>query len=301
MAKNGRQQYKVLPVEETISVKEQFGFLPLSIIKPTKESKLRWKEAYFSDNEIDIRKTSSGYTEDGIQKMSEFHAGVAENIIRYWSMKGSKVVDPFAGRVTRAVVTTKLDREYHGYEITPNTYKRALTHFDKLNISPNLYKGDGCKLEHTKDNFADLVFTCPPYFNIEQYETCDNQLSDIKDYDTFMDSMGECIKNVKRVLKEGAWAVFVVADFRVGGELKSFSSDLIQRFKNNDMIHYDTIIMENISPFATLTAYQAACKRYTPKTHEYILVFRKPGEYEVPDYCSVDIPQQTQKLNQFFL
>jgi DNA modification methylase len=301
MAKNGRQQYKVLPVEESISVKEQFGFLPLSIIKPTKESKLRWKDAYFSDNEIDIRKTSSGYTEDGIQKMSEFHAGVAENIIRYWSMKGSKVVDPFAGRVTRAVVTTKLDREYYGYEITPNTYKRALTHFDKHNISPNLYKGDGCKLEHTEDNFADLVFTCPPYFNIEQYETCDNQLSDIKDYDTFMDSMGECIKNVKRVLKEGAWAVFVVADFRVGGELKSFSSDLIQRFKNNDMIHYDTIIMENISPFATLTAYQAACKRYTPKTHEYILVFRKPGEYEVPDYCSVDIPQQTQKLNQFFL
>ena len=301
MAKNGRQQYKVLPVEESISVKEQFGFLPLSIIKPTKESKLRWKEAYFSDNEIDIRKTSSGYTEDGIQKMSEFHAGVAENIIRYWSMKGSKVVDPFAGRVTRAVVTTKLDREYYGYEITPNTYKRALTHFDKHNISPNLYKGDGCKLEHTEDNFADLVFTCPPYFNIEQYETCDNQLSDIKDYDTFMDSMGECIKNVKRVLKEGAWAVFVVADFRVGGELKSFSSDLIQRFKNNDMIHYDTIIMENISPFATLTAYQAACKRYTPKTHEYILVFRKPGEYVVPDYCSVDIPQQTQKLNQFFV
>jgi DNA modification methylase len=301
MAKNGRQQYKVLPVEESISVKEQFGFLPLSIIKPTKESKLRWKEAYFSDNEIDIRKTSSGYTEDGIQKMSEFHAGVAENIIRYWSMKGSKVVDPFAGRVTRAVVTTKLDREYYGYEITPNTYKRALTHFDKHNISPNLYKGDGCKLEHTEDNFADLVFTCPPYFNIEQYETCDNQLSDIKDYHTFMDSMGECIKNVKRVLKEGAWAVFVVADFRVGGELKSFSSDLIQSFKNNDMIHYDTIIMENISPFATLTAYQAACKRYTPKTHEYILVFRKPGEYVVPDYCSVDIPQQTQKLNQFFV
>jgi DNA modification methylase len=301
MAKNGRQQYKVLPVEESISVKEQFGFLPLSIIKPTKESKLRWKEAYFSDNEIDIRSYRGIKNADGIAKMSEFHAGLAENLIRYWSLKGARVVDPFAGRVTRAVVTTKLDREYYGYEITPNTYKRALTHFDKHNISPNLYKGDGCKLEHTEDNFADLVFTCPPYFNIEQYETCDNQLSDIKDYHTFMDSMGECIKNVKRVLKEGAWAVFVVADFRVGGELKSFSSDLIQSFKNNDMIHYDTIIMENISPFATLTAYQAACKRYTPKTHEYILVFRKPGEYVVPDYCSVDIPQQTQKLNQFFV
>jgi DNA modification methylase len=297
MAKNGRQQSKVLPVEESISVKEQFGFLPLSIIKPTKESKLRWKEAYLDDGEIELRKNNGIYQP---LKMSEFHAGVAENIIRYWSMKGSKVVDPFAGRVTRAIVTTMLDRDYYGYEITPNTYKRALNHFEKHNINPTLYKADGCKLEYTKDDFADLVFTCPPYYNIEQYESCEGQLSDIKDYDTFMDNMNECAKNVKRVLKEGAWAIFVVADFRINCELKSFSSDLIQKFKNNNMIHWDTIIMENISPFATLTAYQAACKRYVPKTHEYILVFRKPGEYIIPDYCSVDIPQQTQKLNQFF-
>jgi DNA modification methylase len=298
MAKNGRQQSKVLPVEESISVKEQFGFLPLSIIKPTKESKLRWKEAYLDDGEIEIRKISGGAIKE--LKMSEFHAGVAENIIRFWSLPGARVIDPFAGRATRAVVTTKLGREYYGYEITPNTYKRALNHFEKHNINPTLYKADGCKLEYTKDDFADLVFTCPPYYNIEQYESCEGQLSDIKDYDTFMDNMNECAKNVKRVLKEGAWAIFVVADFRINCELKSFSSDLIQKFKNNNMIHWDTIIMENISPFATLTAYQAACKRYVPKTHEYILVFRKPGEYIIPDYCSVDIPQQTQKLNQFF-
>jgi len=295
MAINNRIQSKVLPIEESIAVKEQFGFLPLSIIKPTKESKLRWKEAYFSDNEIDIRKTSSGYTEDGIQKMSEFHAGVAENIIRYWSMNGSIVVDPFAGRVTRAMVTTKLNRQYFGYEITPNTYKRSLNHFKKHNVTPTLYNGDGIKLGNTKDNSVDLVFTCPPCFNIEKYESCDNQLSDIKDYTKFMDTMNECVVNVKRVLKEGAFAVFVVGDFRIGGELKSFSSDLIQSFKNNHMIHWDTIIMENISPFATLTAYQAACKRYVPKTHEYILVFRKPGEYVIPDYCSVDTSIPTYK------
>jgi DNA modification methylase len=227
--------------------------------------------------------------------MSEFHSGVAENIIRYWSMKGSVVVDPFAGRVTRAIVTTKLEREYFGYEITPNTYKRSLNHFNKHNVNPTLYNGDGIKLGNTKDNTADLVFTCPPYFNIEKYESCDNQLSDIKDYTKFMDTMNECVVNVKRVLKEGAFAVFVVADFRIGGELKSFSSDLIRSFKDNDMIHWDTIIMENISPFATLTAYQAACKRYVPKTHEYILVFRKPGEYEIPHYCSVDTNIPTYK------
>jgi len=297
MAINNRIQSKVLPIEESIAVKEQFGFLPLSIIKPTKESKLRWKEAYFSDNEIDIRKTSSGYTEDGIQKMSEFHAGVAENIIRYWSMNGSIVVDPFAGRVTRAMVTTKLERQYFGYEITPNTYKRSLIHYKKHNVTPTLYNGDGTKLVNTSDNSVDLVMTCPPYYNIEQYESCDGQLSDIKGYDNFMVSMNECVSNVKRVLKEGAFAVFVVADFRKDGGLQSFSSDLINQFKMNDMIHWDTIIMENISPFASLQIHKVNCKRYTSKIHEYILVFRKRGEYVVPDYCSVD--KIKHKLNEF--
>lgn len=294
---------KVLPFNEELKSIDQFGWKPFSIHKPTPESKVKWSEvAYFDDGEIDIRPDGRGIrvTEDNMGKMSEFHAGVCETIVRYWSLKGAKVVDPFAGRVTRATVTTLLDREYYGYEITPNTYKRSLIHFDKHNIKPTLYKADGCKLEYTEDNFADLVMTCPPYYDIEQYESCEGQLSDIKGYDNFMNSMNECVSNVGRVLKPGAFAVFVVADFRRDGEFRNFHGDLINQFKNNGMQHWDTIIMENISPFAALQIYKVNCKRFTSKIHEYILVFRKPGEYVVPDYCSVDIPPQQQKLNQFF-
>ena len=60
MAKNGRVQSKVLPIEENISVKDQFGFLPLSVIKPTNESKNKWKDvAYLNDGDIEIRKAWS--------------------------------------------------------------------------------------------------------------------------------------------------------------------------------------------------------------------------------------------------
>jgi DNA modification methylase len=293
---------KVLPFDEELKSIDQFGWKPFSVTKPTTESKQKWKDvAYFDDGELAVRTDRGIKNKDGVATLSEFHAGVCETIVRYWSLKGARVVDPFAGRATRATVTTLLDRDYYGYEITPNTYKRNLAHFDKHNISPTLYKGDGCKLEYTQDNFADLVMTCPPYYDIEKYESCYGQLSDVKGYDNFMESMNECVKNVGRVLKPGAFAVFVVADFRRDGELRNFHGDLINQFKNNGMKHWDTIIMENISPFAALQIYKVNCKRFTSKIHEYILVFRKPGEYEVPDYCSVDIPQQTQKLNQFFV
>lgn len=298
MAKNGRVQSQLLPIREDISVKDQFGFLPLSIIKPTNQSKAKWKEAYLNDGDVEIRKVSGGAIKE--LKMSEFHAGVAENIVRFWSLPGAKIVDPFAGRATRAVVASKLDRDYYGYEITPTTYKRNIEHFNKVKVSPNLYMSDGTLLKETPNDFADLIYTCPPYYNIEEYESVDGQLSDCDTYGSFMGFIDRCAENCFRVAKDGAFCVWVVADFRQDGKLVDFHGDTIQSFKKAGFDYHDIIIMENISPFATLTTFQAACKRYAPKTHEYILVFRKPGEYVVPDYCSVDIPQQTQKLNQFF-
>ena len=137
------------------------------------------------------------------------------------------------------------------------------------------------------------------YYNIEKYESIDGQLSDIKGYDNLMVRMNECVKNVERVLKPGGFAVFVVGDFRRDGGLLNFHGDLINQFKDNNMIHWDTIVMENISPFASMQLYKANCKRYTSKIHEYVLVFRKKGEYEVPDYCEVELVKD--KINEFFI
>ena len=41
---------------------------------------------------------------------------------------------------------------------------------EKLGINPTLYLNDGVKLVETPDSFADMVMTCPPYFDIEKYE-----------------------------------------------------------------------------------------------------------------------------------
>jgi DNA modification methylase len=291
-------KYKILPVKKDIPVKEQFGFLPVSLFKPTKEEKKKWSHAYFNDGELDIRQ---GIT--STVKMSEFHAGVAENIIRYWSLPGSRIVDPFAGRVTRAVVSTELGREYHGYEISPRTYNRSLKHFETLGIKPNLYLDNGVELSKTSDDFSDLIFTCPPYFDIEPYESVDGQLTDIKTYYEFIQMIGKCAENCYRIAKSGSFCVWVVADFRDNrlghSQLMNFHGDTITAFKNAGWLQHDIVIMENISPFVSLTQYQAARFRYTPKTHEYILVFRKPGEYIIPDYCYEQVDDSS-PLNKFF-
>ena len=282
------KEYKeVLPIRKDCRIDEQFKWLPMSIIEPTKESKKRWPDAYLDDGENEQRRSDNAEYLPGL-KFSEFHAGLAEQILRYWSMKGSVVVDPFAGRATRAVVSDKLGRQYQGYEISPKTYDRVTNHFKKFKVSSKLFLGDGTKLAETPHDIADLVFTCPPYHNIEKYESVHGQLSDHDSYSEFLRSIERCVMNMERVLKPGAFCVWVVGDWRESGTFRSFHSDLIRLFTECSLLHHDTIIMKNISPFAALQCGKVASKRYTSKVHEYILVFRKRGEYEVPDYCELD-------------
>lgn len=291
-----REQRTHLPTRGDIPIVQQFGFLPNSILKPEKKAKLNWKNVFLNDDVLDFRK-KGGYAKDGVQKMSEFNPALAENIVRYWSLPGARVVDPFSGRATRSVVTSKLGRKYYGYDISPSTHKRVVEHCEKVGVDATHYLADGTLLEHTPNEFADFIYTCPPYFNIEKYEKVDGQLSEINNYDSFISKIDVCAENCYRVAKPGTFCVWVVADFRHKSHLVDFHGDVKRAFTKAGYDYHDIIILENISPFAAFKLYQCACLRYTPKTHEYIMVFRKPGEYEIPDYCYVgeDISSETSK------
>lgn len=291
---------QILPLKTNTKVSDQFGWLPLSIYKPTKESKLKWKDAYLDDEMDEQRRSDSteylpGYT------FSEFHAGLAENILKFWSLKGSKVVDPFAGRVTRAYVSKKLNRNYFGFEISPKTYQRIDNHFKKYGMINPVINSDGILMKELENEYADLIFTCPPYYNIEKYESVDNQLSDESTYESFMDKIDVCISNCFRVLKSGGFACWVVGDMRSSGRYLNFHGDVINSFKKNGFNQHDIVILENISPFAALQIGKTASHRYTSKIHEYLLVFRKPGEYIIPNYCSSDELENETNLKKFFI
>ena len=103
---------KVLPFSDDMKVKDQFGWLPLSVVEPDKASKIKWKDAYLDDGMKEKRRGDDTKYLPGLG-FSEFHAGLTEDIIHYWSTVDGVVVDPFAGRLTRAFVTSKLGRKYY--------------------------------------------------------------------------------------------------------------------------------------------------------------------------------------------
>jgi len=271
---------KVLPFSDDMKVKDQFGWLPLSVVEPDKASKIKWKNAYLDDGMKEKRRSDDTKYLPGLG-FSEFHAGMTENILMYWSMDNSVVVDPFSGRLTRAFISSKMGRKYYGYDISPTTVKRVKAHLEQHDSDATIYCDDGCKMKQTPDDFADLVMTCPPYHQLEKYESVDRQLSDIKKYSEFLDMIELCGTNINRVLKPGGFCVWVCGDWRESGKFRNFHSDTIRLFEKAGLITHDIMIMKNISPFAALQAGKVASKRYTSKVHEYVLVFRKEGELEI--------------------
>jgi len=271
---------KILPFEDIRRINSQFGFVPLSVIEPEKQSKAKWKDAYLDDAVKELKRSEDAKYLPGLE-FSEFHAGLAENIVLYWSMVDSIIVDPFAGRATRAFVASKLGRKYYGYEISPTTVGRVKKHLETHSIEATIYNSNGCLMGETPDNFAHLVMTCPPYHDLEKYESVKGQLSDIKEYGDFLAEMAVTGKNIKRVLKPGGFVAWVCADWRSDGKFRSFHSDIIRMFVAEGLLHWDTIIIKNISPFASNQIGKVAAKRYTSKVHEYLLIFRKEGELEV--------------------
>jgi DNA modification methylase len=240
----------------------------------------KWDVAYFKQDDSEKRRSDDCEYLSGLG-MSEFSSAICEFIVKYWSLENANIVDPFAGRATRAIISSKLGRNYQGYEISPNTFNRSLAQYKVAGVNPTLHLSNGCYMSETKDESAHLVMTCPPYGSIEKYESVAGQLSDIKKYDEFLANISVCASNIYRVLKPGGFCCWVVGDWRDGHGYHQFGSDSIQLFKMNGLLPHDTIIIKNNSPFAALQAGKAASKRISSKIHEYLLVFRKEGELDL--------------------
>jgi DNA modification methylase len=215
--------------------------------------------------------------------LSEFNPTIAKNIISYWSNEGDLILDPFSGR-TRALVSYSMNRKYLGYEISKDAYNYTINKFKDLKLSErenfnvDIKNEDCINMESLKDESVDLIFTCPPYWDIEKYESCKGQLSDIEDYDIFLKELMLRLNISIKKLKKDKYMCIVIGDFRKNKKYYALHSFLIQSMENNkDIKLHDIIAVQNI-PFNTAAFYFGPGKKsakITSKAHEYLLVWKK--------------------------
>jgi DNA modification methylase len=213
--------------------------------------------------------------------LSKFNSEYAKRILEMWSKKGDFIIDPFAGRSSRPLVSTLLERNYIGFDVLNDNLKEAQEQYEKLKQDRTLGKlrliNESSENidKHFHKSVVDLIMTCPPYFNIEKYDSADGQLTDIKTYDDFLKTYATILNKSADVLKPGGFFIVVLANFRIEGKFYDFVGDTKNILKQN-LDYHDEIILE-MSPAKRHPLYvQAITNLNCLKTHEYCLVFRKP-------------------------
>ena len=106
----------------------------------------------------------------GITGTSIFDPVLCEIIYNWYSPEGGVVFDPFAGGSVRGVVAEMLGRHYIGIDLSQRQVDANQANADRLGVCPAWHCDDSRNMDaYIPDGSADLVFSCPPYHNLEQY------------------------------------------------------------------------------------------------------------------------------------
>lgn len=226
----------------------------------------------------------------GITGTSIFDPVLCEIIYNWYSPEGGIVFDPFAGGSVRGVVAEMLGRHYIGIDLSQRQVDANQANADRLGVCPAWHCDDSRNMDaYIPDGSADLVFSCPPYHNLEQYSNHPLDLSNMN-YADFCTAYEDIIKKACNKLKNNRFAVFVVGDIRDSkGRYRGFDGFTKQAFQSCGLCLYNESILLNQYGTAPMRAGAIfSTNRKTAKVHQNVLVFYKGDLKEIKHNFSND-------------
>ena len=221
---------------------------------------------------------------------SIFDPVLCELAYRWFCPPGGVVIDPFAGGSVRGVVAATLGRQYIGIELRPEQV--AANQEQARRICPNdpqptWIVGDSRELQTLcADVEADLVFSCPPYADLEVYSDNPADLSTL-DYPEFLAAYRIIIAAAVARLKPDRFACFVVGDIRDRrGIYRGFVSDTLAAFRDAGAeLYNDAVLLTAIGSLPLRVGKQFSAARKLGKTHQNVLVFVKGDPRVATEAC----------------
>lgn len=284
-------------------LKEEFIIPPFSIWDTRqgywKTRKRKWQK-YYGDSRDGRDDSLLG---EGLKKLSqnagmnlngtsEFDPVLTEVCFRWFNTENGRILDPFAGGVVRGAVAGVLDNEYHGIDLSKKQIEVNKKIIKDLQLDVNYYYGNSKNLDKIVEGEFDLIFSCPPYYDLEKYEDGDGDLSMAETYESFIEDYNIIIDKAVKRLKNNRFAIFTVGNIRdKSGFYRDFVTDTIKAFESAGAKFYNDIILINAVAAAGMRARRPFnSNRKVTKVHQNILVFYK-GDIKNTKKSYEDLPQ----------
>lgn len=284
---------------------EKFLIPPFSILDTRKgdwqERKRLW-QSYIQDDGSSRGKgklyNDSISKKIGLSSISVLDAVLAEIVVNWFSPKeenGKNCFDVFAGDTVFGFVSSFLGKHFTGIELRKEQADFNNSRAQEYKLDATYINDDGRNvLQHIKEESQDLLFSCPPYFDLEVYSDLPNDASNQSTYEDFYAILDKAFTDAIKCLKPNRFAVIVVGDIRnKNGGYYGFPDDIKKTFTREGMMVYNEMILVNVVASASVRANNYMKNRKVAKVHQNVLVFYKGdpkkiqeefGECKVADF-----------------
>jgi len=249
-------------------------------------NRLTWVTGNRPDDELDevSRKNLAAQPQSDT---SIFDPVLCELIYRWFTPPGGHVLDPFAGGSVRGIVAALTGFQYTGVDLRPEQIAANKDQWDFIGLKcppsdngngthPRWIAGDSQDIAAIAPGRYDLIFSCPPYFDLERYSDDPRDLSNM-DYEGFLKTYRGIVAASVGMLKPDRFACFVVGDIRDRrGFYRNFVGDTIEAFQDAGAILYnEAVLITSVGSLPIRVNKQFQGYRKLGKTHQNVLVFYK--------------------------
>jgi hypothetical protein len=213
---------------------------------------------------------------------SVFDPVLCELVYRWFCPVGGLVLDPFAGGSVRGIVAGMMERRYIGIDLRAEQVEANEAQAAAIEpiVGPVWKTGDARDVvAHLADleGQPDLVFTCPPYYDLEVYSDSPQDLSNAAAYSEFLDAYRQIVDDCVRLLAPNSFAAIVVGEVRDKmGNYVGLVPDTVRAFEVAGARFYnEAILVTPLGSTPVRTSSQFGGGRKLGKTHQQLLVFVK--------------------------
>ncbi len=224
---------------------------------------------------------------------SIFDPVLCELTYRWFCPAAGTILDPFAGGSVRGIVASKLGFQYIGVELRHEQVAANMAQGialcgvpvprwvegDSRQVLPHMAGGD-------EPVAADLIFSCPPYADLEVYSDHPNDISNMP-YAKFREAYGEIIAGACALLKPNRFACFVVGDARgKDGNYYGLPWHTVDAFERAGLrLYNESVLVTAIGSLPIRITKQFNSGRKLGKTHQNIFVFVKGDGKKAAQAC----------------
>lgn len=179
--------------------------------------------------------------------------------------------------------------------VMPRSSHQALHYLDGLKhgerttrmVTPRWLVGDAVDVLDLAPGDYDLLFSCPPYYDLEVYSDLPGELSALASYSEFLEVYRTIIERAVSLLKDDRFACFVVGSLRdADGHELCLPCDTIRAFEDAGLRLFNSaVLVTAVGSLPVRVIRYFGLGRKLGRTHQHVLIFVKGDWRKAVEAC----------------